>query len=70
MHRTRNQSRENFHMNGSSISAMLRSVKGQMSPRQYKELCYQVNQANSYSAKKGLIFASIQAEKRHSGTKS
>lgn len=64
MHRTRNQSRENFQMSGRSISAMLKSVKGQMSPRQYKELCYQVNQANGYSAKKGLIFASIQAKQK------
>lgn len=64
MHRTRNQSREGFQMSGRSISAMLKSVKGQISPKQYKELCYQVNQASSYSAKKGLIFASIQAKQK------
>ncbi|MDE6730787.1 MAG: hypothetical protein K2J71_08455 [Oscillospiraceae bacterium] len=64
MHRTKIQNRENFRLHGSSISAMLRSVKGRMSPKQYKELCCQVNQASSYSAKKGLIFASIQAKQK------
>ena len=64
MHRTRNENRAGIQMSGNSISSMLRSVKGRISPRKYKELCCRVNQAESYSAKKHLIYASIQAKQQ------
>jgi len=62
MHRTRNQNRTGIQMSGSSVSAMLRSVKGGMSPKKYKELCFRVNNASTYAQKKHLIYASIQAK--------
>ncbi len=64
MHRTRNQNREPVCIGRRSIQKTLRSVKGKIPPRQYKELCDCVNQAESYSAKKHLIYASIQAKKK------
>ena len=64
MHRTRNENRAGIQMSGSSVSAMLKSVKGCTSPRQYKALCHRVNNASGYAEKKRLILAVVQAKQQ------
>ncbi len=62
MHKSKKESRAVPFISGGSIAAMLKSVKPQMSAKEYRELCRVVNGTAGYADKKGLIYASIQAK--------
>lgn len=46
------------------VPAMMKKAKSVLSDRQYRELCYAVNNAADYNEKKGLIKACIQAKNK------
>ena len=47
-----------------NVSTMLKKAKSVLSDRQYRELCYAVNNAADYNEKKGLIKACIQVKNK------
>ena len=46
------------------VPTMLKKAKSALSDRQYRELCFAVNDAADYNEKKGLIKACIQAKNK------
>lgn len=61
MHKGRSEKQARIQLKGGSIEAMLHQVRPYLSESRYQTLCREVNEAESYSARKGLIFASVQA---------
>ncbi len=51
-------------LNG-TIPSMLKRAKTVLSCKQYRELCFAVNEAADYTTKKGMISACLQAKKNN-----
>ena len=51
-------------LNG-TVPSMLKRAKTVRSCKQYRELCFAVNEAADYTTKKGMISACLQAKKNN-----